>query len=180
MDFRHYTDNAAALAAELVNLFTEAAEEDRAVRREDLADVLAAHEVAGAATEHDVAPLRGLAGRLQDVFAAPDLAAASGALNALLGESVAAPWITQHDGVAPHLHFAPPDASLVDRVAASTAMGLAVVLCDYGKERLGLCAATDCTDVFIDTSRNAQRRYCSQGCANRSNVAAHRARKRDT
>jgi predicted RNA-binding Zn ribbon-like protein len=179
MDFRHYSDNAAALAAELVNLFNDAAEQGREVRTDDLGTVLAEHEVTGRPAEADVEPLHALADRLRGVFAAPDLEAAAARLNQLLGDSVAAPWITRHGGVPPHLHFAPPDATLVDRVAASTAMGLAVVLCDYGEERLGMCAAADCEDVFIDTSRNAQRRYCSQGCANRSNVAAHRARKRE-
>lgn len=179
MDFRHYSDNAAALAAALVNVFNDAAEQDRQVRTDELTTVLADHEVTGRLADDEVAPLHALAGRLREVFAAPDLGTATGELNRLLGDSVATPWITDHGGVAPHLHFAPADATLVDRVAASTAMGLAVVLCDYGKERLGLCAAADCEDVFIDTSRNAQRRYCSQGCANRSNVAAHRARKRE-
>jgi predicted RNA-binding Zn ribbon-like protein len=127
----------------------------------------------------DIAALRDVAERLRLVFEAPDEASAAAAVNALLADTAASPWVSQHDGYAPHLHFARPDAAAAQRTAASAAMGLAVVLCDYGIGRLGTCAAGTCRDVFIDTSRNAQRRYCSDGCANRSNVAAHRARARE-
>ncbi|MEO3867710.1 CGNR zinc finger domain-containing protein [Nonomuraea sp. B12E4] len=34
-----------------------------------------------------------------------------------------------------------------------------------------------CQVVYVDTSRNGRRRFCSPGCANRVNVAAHRARR---
>ncbi|HLU95849.1 MAG TPA: CGNR zinc finger domain-containing protein, partial [Thermobifida alba] len=41
---------------------------------------------------------------------------------------------------------------------------------------LGCCARDGCRTVFVDTSRNGRRRFCSVTCANRVNVAAHRAR----
>jgi predicted RNA-binding Zn ribbon-like protein len=179
MDFRHYSDNAAALAAELVTVHRDADGEGREVAASELSALLDKHELGGEVTDGDVPRLRALAVRLGEVFAASDAHAAATAVNRLLAESSAAPWVTEHDGLDPHLHFAHPDAGLVERTAATTAMGLAVVLCDYGKERLGVCSADDCEDVFVDTSRNAQRRYCSQGCANRTNVRAHRARKRE-
>jgi predicted RNA-binding Zn ribbon-like protein len=34
--------------------------------------------------------------------------------------------------------------------------------------------------VYVDVSRNAQRRFCSESCANRTNVAAFRARAKST
>ena len=55
-------------------------------------------------------------------------------------------------------------------------MAMAIVLCDYGMSRLGVCRAADCDCVYVDVSRNAQRRFCSESCANRTNVAAFRAR----
>jgi predicted RNA-binding Zn ribbon-like protein len=180
MDFRHYTDNAAALAAALVNVYADADEVGRPVAPSELDAVLEAHESRGPVRPADVEPLRALAGRLRAVFAAPDPHVAARTVNDLLRDASVTPNVSEHDGLDPHLHFAPRDAGLVERTAANTAMGLAVVLCDYGQERLGVCAATTCEDVFIDTSRNAQRRYCSEGCANRSNVAAHRARRRET
>jgi predicted RNA-binding Zn ribbon-like protein len=179
MDFRHYSDDAAALAADLVNVFLDAEDRDRGVRPGDVRDVLVAHDIDREPSDDDMQRLRVLAGRLHQIFLAPDADSAADLLNDLLADSVAVPYISRHSDHAPHLHFSRPGSGLVEGVAASTAMGVAVVLCDYGKDRLGACAAADCRDVFIDTSRNAQRRYCSHGCSNRSNVAAHRARKRE-
>jgi predicted RNA-binding Zn ribbon-like protein len=51
---------------------------------------------------------------------------------------------------------------------------------ECGVDRHGRCAASGCARVFADTSRNAARRYCSPACANRSAVAAHRARAKET
>ena len=47
-----------------------------------------------------------------------------------------------------------------------------------GWQRLGVCSAEGCDDVYVDTSRNASRRYCSNTCASRSTVAAYRARQK--
>jgi predicted RNA-binding Zn ribbon-like protein len=53
-----------------------------------------------------------------------------------------------------------------------------MLVSEYGVDRHGRCAAEGCARVYADTSRNAARRYCSPACANRSAVAAHRARAR--
>ena len=99
-------------------------------------------------------------------------------LNDLLAESSALPQLTDHDGVW-HFHFTPPESSLVAHMAAEAAMGLASVIRDHGLERLRVCAATGCSRVFVDTSRNRSRRYCNPDiCGNRTNVAAFRARQR--
>ena len=45
-------------------------------------------------------------------------------------------------------------------------------------DRLGLCEAPPCRNAYLDTSTNRSRRYCSDRCATRANVAAYRARKR--
>jgi predicted RNA-binding Zn ribbon-like protein len=58
-------------------------------------------------------------------------------------------------------------------------MGLAMAFLDLGADRFGTCADPRCGGgVFIDTSRNRSRRYCSDRCASRANVAAHRERHR--
>jgi len=174
MDFSHYTGQAATLAAELVNLF---AASPTPVCGSDVKAVLARHEVpVGRVTRAEVAGLGTAAPALREVFTALDASTGAAILNRLIDESHPRPRISEHDGQAPHLHYAAPDAGLVERVMANVVMGLAAVLCDYGVERLGACAANGCQKVFVDTSRNAQRRYCSEAHANRSNVAAHRAR----
>jgi predicted RNA-binding Zn ribbon-like protein len=100
-------------------------------------------------------------------------------LNDLLTCSSPVPRVTNHDGTL-HLHYSADTAPLVDRLGATVAMGMAHVVCRYGAERLGLCAADDCADVFVDTSRNRSRRYCSETCASRTTVSAYRARQRAT
>jgi predicted RNA-binding Zn ribbon-like protein len=98
-------------------------------------------------------------------------------LNTLLECCSPVPRATNHDG-ALHLHYSPDTAALVDQLGATVAMGMAQVVCRYGRERLGICAAEDCADVFLDTSRNKSRRYCSDTCASRTTVSAYRARQK--
>nr|WP_264674235.1 CGNR zinc finger domain-containing protein [Nocardioides lijunqiniae] len=47
-----------------------------------------------------------------------------------------------------------------------------------GPSRLGVCEAAPCDHVFVDTSPNRSRRYCSERCSSRANVAAYRARRK--
>jgi hypothetical protein len=98
-------------------------------------------------------------------------------LNALLALASPRPYATDHDGEL-HLHFAGPDADAVEQLTTTVAMGLSQVVVTHGWQRLGVCSAEGCGNVYVDTSRNASRRYCSNTCASRSTVAAYRARQR--
>jgi predicted RNA-binding Zn ribbon-like protein len=98
-------------------------------------------------------------------------------LNELLALARPRPYATDHDGPL-HLHFARPDAPALEQLTTTVAMGLSQVVVQHGWQRLGVCAAENCTDVYVDTSRNASRRYCSNTCASRSTVAAYRARQK--
>jgi predicted RNA-binding Zn ribbon-like protein len=51
-----------------------------------------------------------------------------------------------------------------------------VVLGSESHDRLGVCTAPRCDRVYVDTSRNGTRRYCSTSCQNRVKTAAFRAR----
>ena len=42
--------------------------------------------------------------------------------------------------------------------------------------RIGACDRDGCDTVFVVTSRNGRRRFCSTKCANRGAVANHRSR----
>src|SRR3712207_9423545 len=77
-----------------------------------------------------------------------------------------------------HLHYARPDAPLLEQLTTTVAMGLSQVVVQHGWQRIGVCSAEGCDDVYVDTSRNASRRYCSNTCASRSTVAAYRARRK--
>ncbi|MFC7405222.1 CGNR zinc finger domain-containing protein [Georgenia alba] len=45
--------------------------------------------------------------------------------------------------------------------------------------RLGVCAAADCADVYLDGSPAQNRRFCSVRCQGRERVRAHRAHRAD-
>ena len=130
-------------------------------------------------TATEAAGLAAVAGQLRAVFtaaAAGDLDGAARQVNGLLTATGARPWLDRHDGESWHLHFHGADASLVSGWAAGCATGLAVVLGSDQHDRLGICTAPHCDRVYVDTSRNGTRRFCSTSCQNRVKTAAFRAR----
>jgi predicted RNA-binding Zn ribbon-like protein len=139
------------------------------------------------ATDADVTRLRAVRGRLRSVFeaaASGDETLAVDLLNSLLLEFPVSPQISGHDHRDEdgrplwHLHLADHPSNATAGYAAIAAMGLAFHLTEHGVNRLGLCEAAPCRNAFLDTSTNRSRRYCSDRCATRANVAAYRARKR--
>jgi predicted RNA-binding Zn ribbon-like protein len=139
------------------------------------------------ATESDLTRFRGVRARLRAVFEAADSGdetLAVDLLNSLLLEFPVSPQISGHDHRDDddrplwHMHLADHPSNASAGYAAIAAMGLAFHLTEYGVDRLGLCEAAPCRNVYLDTSTNRSRRYCSDRCATRANVAAYRARKR--
>jgi len=178
VNFDSYTDCGVEVAVDLVNTSS----------REDgelLPDVpalrafLERHDWSAISrlSAEDVRAVHALRPRLRAVFDADDERAAA-LLNELLVESRAMPQLSNHDGEPWHLHYTSRDAPVAQRLTAEAAMGLAAVLRVGGAERMSACADDRCGDVFVDASRNRSRRFCSETCANRNNVAAHRARRR--
>jgi len=179
VDFIGYRSDALGAAVALVNTVTAPAKGAGEPAADELRQVLVEHGyLAGRAPASTEPALRGWAGRLRAVFEAEDLDAAAQAVNGLLSDVEIGPHLTRHDGQGWHLHYSPPDAAVLDRVRSTTAFALAMLVSEYGLDRHGRCAAEGCARVFADTSRNAARRYCSPACANRSAVAAHRARQK--
>lgn len=181
MNFDSYTDLSVVTAVDLVNTYDPETGADEMTEPDDLRRFLLAHRDSylRPITDADLEAVRNLRRRLRFAFTSGDLDAVVGLLNGLLTEANAVPQLTAHDAEPLHLHYAPYEASLVNHIAAESAMGLATVVRDGGLERLAVCAATGCSRVFVDTSRNRSRRYCDPGtCGNRTNVAAYRARQR--
>jgi predicted RNA-binding Zn ribbon-like protein len=173
------------VAAELVNLLT--AGEDRGRRYlppeadERTAAVAAVVRAAGGreATWEEAAELCFVAAELRGIFEAVGAGAVDDAarqVNAMLIRTGARPELERHDGQAWHLHFHSADNTLPNGWAAGCATGLAVVLGGELYDRLGICTAPRCDRVYVDTSRNGTRRYCSTSCQNRVKTAAFRAR----
>jgi predicted RNA-binding Zn ribbon-like protein len=98
-------------------------------------------------------------------------------VNAMLREAHALPQLTKHDEWDYHLHATPADAALHVRMMVEAAMAFVDAIRLKELDRLRVCTADDCDNVLVDLSKNRSRRFCEQGCGNRANVAAYRARR---
>jgi predicted RNA-binding Zn ribbon-like protein len=173
VQFNPYGGTAAQLAVALVN--------GRPAATPDALDgVLATYDYrpGGDVDPAEARELMRWADRLRAVFVETDVTRRVQLVNELLAAVAAPPYISQHDGRAPHFHYAEHDAPLVHRVKAYTAGGLAHALCD-DPHRIGCCDRPGCGTVFVDTSRNGRRRFCSTRCANQTHVADHRRRRNE-
>ena len=170
MDFIRYAERAAAL----VN--ADLGDEERL--RDHLADRVWLH---ASLTADDVAALQQLQDDLRPVFEAShrgDVALVVSGLNDLLARHPVTPMISDHDPAHLHMHVANRSASVAELLVGEALMGLANLICDLGATRLGTCTASPCDNVYVDTSPNRSRRYCSDRCSSRANVAAYRARQK--
>jgi hypothetical protein len=170
MDFIRYAERAAALVnADL---------RDDDALREHLADRSWLHRSVSAG---DVGSLQDFQVELRPVFEASDVGdvplVVSG-LNDLLARHPVTPMISDHDPDHLHMHVTNRASSVAELLVAEALMGLANLVCDLGATRLGTCSEARCDNVFVDTSPNQSRRYCSDRCSSRANVAAFRARQR--
>jgi CGNR zinc finger len=173
-----YKSQGVGASAALVNAVTSTNGDDSDA---SLRSVLGAH---GFFVERfgprDAAELRPWARALRPFFEAETLDDAVTLLNTLMAEVAMHPHLADHDELGLHIHYAPPSVDLPHRFRATTLMNLAELICDHGIDRVGVCAAPECDRVYADDSRGGRRRFCSDACTNRANVAAFRARKRTT
>ena len=190
MDFNSHSDAVVELAVRLVNTLTEGEMRGRPyllpaqgrTRRAAVTEVLRtgsrrSREVAVTVSEAD--ELTELAAQLRVVFASVatgDIDTAATQVNRLLDDANARPHLDRHDGEPWHLHFHGPGGTVAGDWAAACATGLAIVLGSNLHDRLGVCTAAHCDRVYVDTSRNGTRRFCSTACQNRVKTAAFRAR----
>jgi predicted RNA-binding Zn ribbon-like protein len=149
-------------------------------------DALVAHLAARAwlhpsCTERDVSVLRRFQRDLRPVFEASDagdVQGVIGGLNELMEKHPITPMISDHDAANLHLHVATRTDSVSQLLIGEALLGLATLVCDLGPTRMGVCSADRCVNVYVDTSPNQSRRYCSDRCSSRANVAAYRARQK--
>jgi predicted RNA-binding Zn ribbon-like protein len=174
VQFNPYGGPAAELAAALVNV-------DRAVIAAGTAlDAVRElfqlyNQTARVVTAAEAVEIVAWGERLSPAFGERDLDTLVGVVNGLLADSASRPYISRHHGRPPHIHYAHEDDDAVTRTRAFTAAGVAHVLC-LDPARLGRCDNDGCDVVYVDTSRNGRRRFCSTRCATRVHVADHRSR----
>lgn len=187
MDFNSHTDAVVRTAVALVNLLTEGEDRSRkylpphgAERAEKLNALFKAARSRTEVTEAEAAEFGPVAAGLRVVFeavTAGDIDAAASRVNDMLKTTGAHPSLERHDGEPWHIHFHSADeTSRVKGWAAGCATGLAIVLGGEYFDRLGVCTAPHCDRVYVDTSRNGSRRFCSTTCQNRVKAAAFRER----
>lgn len=72
-----------------------------------------------------------------------------------------------------------PADDVLERMLWDVARSAADVLTSSELHMVRVCAADDCNWLFLDTSKNQSRRWCSmKGCGNRSKVRKHYERKK--
>ncbi|MEV0210771.1 CGNR zinc finger domain-containing protein [Streptomyces sp. NPDC050788] len=167
MDYGDYTGNVTRLAVELAN--TGTLDQDGEL-------------VSGFFREHEVtAPPGGDYGDLPDLVrtalaqcvdgSAPD------AVHRLLRDYPPDMHLSDHDNSGGwHVHFSRNGTPGKHWVGQLIAAELALIVAGDPAVTLGRCAAVGCGNYFVDQSRNRTRRFCSNACASRTTVAAHRAR----
>jgi predicted RNA-binding Zn ribbon-like protein len=183
VNFTSHIDAVVAVAVELANALTPGEAYgrpreppgDRALPAAVTAALRAGRGDVRQVSPGEAAGFRPVAAAIRAVFdavAAGQTDTAARLVNEMLARTGARPRLDRHDGEPWHLHFHGAEDSLVTGWAAGCATGLALVL--------GMCGAPRCDRVFVDTSRNATRRFCSTSCQNRVKAAsfraAHRAR----
>ncbi|HWS35609.1 MAG TPA: CGNR zinc finger domain-containing protein [Actinoplanes sp.] len=175
MLFAPDTEEVLEFATALVNTAAGASDELSTV--EDLAALLGGYPFSGR-IDHDTAELaavREARDRLRSVWTLERDDAVM-AVNRILRDAGALPYLTRHDGSDWHIHATEPSAPLAERILVEAALALIDVIRMDETDRLRVCAAHDCAGIFIDLSRNGSKRFCSVRCGNRMNMIAYRRR----
>lgn len=184
--FAHDTEAALIATAALVNTLPTASDsgEDELADHAQLDAFVAAHAYTGSRTRDaaELEAVRALREPLRTFWAAPadrdEAVELVEAVNGLLRRYQAVPQLVRHDGWSWHVHAIDASAPLADRVAVEAALALVDLVRADELSRLRWCAAEDCGAVLVDLSRNRSKRFCDVGnCANRTHVAAYRARR---
>jgi Putative stress-induced transcription regulator/CGNR zinc finger len=165
------------LAVALVNTAPYERQDDLLASVGQLRELLLAHDEPGPVEvgDRDLADARQARNALAAVFSArEDEGQVAALLNDLLART-AQPRLVGHEGVPLHLHVDAPGASWGGWLAASGAMGLALLIAEHGTEVLGVCQARGCAHVLLRTGPGPARRFCDNACASRTRVAAYRA-----
>jgi predicted RNA-binding Zn ribbon-like protein len=177
-----YNKQRAILAEDLINTFDLYLEEPEHLREpEDLQRFLVKHGIkpTDKVTENDLEQVRVLREELRECWTAPTVAEAIEKLNPLLNQAAVKVKLTCDSTDQLQVQFvAQSGLALVQQLAFEGAMGIIGLLQEHGHERLRACVSSPCQDVFVDTSRNKSRRFCSERCANRYNIAAFRERQK--
>jgi predicted RNA-binding Zn ribbon-like protein len=166
------------LAVDLANtLDPYLAEPERVPDAEALRRFLDEYGIDAPVGRNDLQRFRALRGRLLAVLTAATASDLVARLNAIIAEVVnGAEVVARADGGWALALTPRPTRRLDERLLVVVVAELVELVSIVGPERIRACSAAPCREVFVDTSRNGRRRYCSRRCANRLNATRHRHR----
>jgi predicted RNA-binding Zn ribbon-like protein len=181
VNFRRYSFEVpfGALAENLVNSHDESIEVPEHLQAPtDLFAFLQEHDIATSRKPGtaELEATKRLRAQVREVFEAGNAAAALRSLNRLLEDAQLDLAVVKDKGTSRLAWGVRPGLPLVDSLRAAVGVNLAHVVEEYGFERLRVCGASPCADVFLDVSKRGEQKYCGPRCATRTRVAAHRAR----
>jgi predicted RNA-binding Zn ribbon-like protein len=180
LDMSTYRKKWSELVQDLINSYDLYLEEPEHLRKpKDLVHFLERHGIAidRALTDGDLEDVRDFRTQVRALWTAAAHPFLVDALNQYLVQSPVMLELSTDTKNSLHLNFnISPTLRGIEELKAKSILGLVTVLEHYGLERMGACAADPCQDVYIDVSRNRSRRFCSERCANRYNIAAYRER----
>jgi predicted RNA-binding Zn ribbon-like protein len=167
------------LAIDLANtLDPYLAEPERLSDAEALRRFLREHDIEAPANRDDLQRCRALRERLIHVLAAPSAGDLVTRLNAIISHVGTGAAVVELADSGWALALMPqPRRRLDERLAAIAVSELVDLVSTLGPERIRACNAAPCREIYVDTSRNGRRRYCSRRCANRVNATRHRHRR---
>lgn len=181
MNYRRYTFPApfGAIAENLVNTLDHSIDvPEHLATPADLVEFLKQHEIEWTrrVTAADLDAVRALRAEVRGLFAAETPAQATQMLNSLLTGPRVQLQVQRERGAARLVWTVDSSVPLAEALRSAVAVSAAHLVTEFGFERLRVCGADPCADVFLDVSKRGEQRFCGPRCATRVRVAAHRAR----
>jgi predicted RNA-binding Zn ribbon-like protein len=181
VNYRRYTFPVpfGAIAENLVNTLDESIEvPEHLVGVADLAEFLDVHAIEWPRrpAPADLEAVKAVRAEVRGLFAASTQAEAERRLNALLADLHVKMRVARERG-SPRIEWTVDQSvSLATAIRSAVAVNAAHIVSEFGFDRLRVCGADPCADVFLDVSKRGEQRFCGPRCATRVRVAAHRAR----
>lgn len=181
MNYRRYTFDVpfGAIAENLVNTLDESiAVPEHLATPADVSKFLDAHAIEWPRrpTVADLEALREVRARVRGLFVATTQGEAERRLNELLTDARVEMRVARERGMARIEWSVDDSVELAHAIRSAAAVNAAHIARELGFERLRVCGADPCADVFVDTSKRGEQKFCGTRCATRVRVAAHRAR----
>jgi len=110
-----------------------------------------------------------------EVFTADNIGRVAELLNSFIAAAPTVTTVVEVDGALAVVELYSNSVPASDQLLAAGARALAATVSEIGSDRIGVCSASRCLDVFVDRSPKRNRRYCSQLCQTRERVQRYRS-----